>query len=158
MKIRIWKGKEVEPNGNIGRMTVFVETNVVNNKVLDELLVVLEEHQDIESIYFGAGEVDIGAVNVSNTLRYRNTLDPYYKYVECEIDNFDASRQLMRKLGGMIVLAIRKVPKSVPFLLKVRNTEELLFPTSHEKMRLDELQSDNLYKTDVLLVEKELII
>lgn len=55
--MRIWIGKDVEHNPSYGKMTLFVESS---NPDMDIVLDVFNSiHDQVEAVYFGAGEVDI---------------------------------------------------------------------------------------------------
>lgn len=55
--MRIWIGKDVEHNPSYGKMTLFVESS---NPDIDIVLDVFNSiHDQVEAVYFGAGEVDI---------------------------------------------------------------------------------------------------
>ena len=53
--MRIWKGTEREDNEH--KMTLFVEAQIVNKKVLEVVKQTIKQHPDAERIYFGAGGV-----------------------------------------------------------------------------------------------------
>lgn len=53
--MRFWKGLEREDN--LGEMTLFVESPVINNKVVSDVKKKLSENPDCTRVYFGAGGV-----------------------------------------------------------------------------------------------------
>jgi len=65
--MRIWYGVDVEHNLSYGYITLFVESE---NPDIDKILgILINNNLGIESIYFGAGEVDVKNWDFLNRLR-----------------------------------------------------------------------------------------
>lgn len=53
--MRIWKGTEREDNEH--KMTLFVEAQFVDSRVVKVVKEMIKQHPDVERVYFGAGGV-----------------------------------------------------------------------------------------------------
>ena len=53
--MRIWKGTEREDNEH--KMTLFVESQIVDGHVVKVVKEMINQHPDVERVYFGAGGV-----------------------------------------------------------------------------------------------------
>ena len=53
--MRIWKGTEREASEN--KMTLFVEAQFVDGRVVKVVKAMIKQHPDVERVYFGAGGV-----------------------------------------------------------------------------------------------------
>ena len=82
--MRIWKGIDAEHNSNVGKMTLFVESE---NPDLAVVELILKQHPDIKAIYFGAGEVDILQFTFINKLHALRKRYGILLLMECSYDN-----------------------------------------------------------------------
>lgn len=113
--MRIWMGKDVEHNPSFGKMTLFVESS---NPDIDIVFDVFNSvHDQVEAVYFGAGEVDIENWTFIGML---------HKFPSRVMLGLEMSQPMSRSICARFDFVIYRLPLvSVPdnLYLKYRSTQ-----------------------------------
>ena len=104
--MRCWVGTELENNLNYGNKTLFVEANIVHTASLIQLLTRLDdESYNITSVYFGAGEVPL--YKLALTDKQYKFLKNYFIIIECEPQHLQFILDRYQYIADNIVVSHR---------------------------------------------------
>ncbi len=101
--MRIWRGKELEHNGNYGAITLFIESSEPDLDVVEQILAY---NPDITTLYFGAGELSVRywdwvkglpkfkdkykiMIECSNHRLVPNHVSEYFDVIICRYKNYN---------------------------------------------------------------------
>lgn len=153
--MRCWVGNEVEHNLNYPNKTLFIESSIIDFKTVSQLINNLSQNYDFDSIYLGAGEVDV--VSFFN-LDYITLLAKYNVVIECTPENLNF---IVDSVGDFVYNCIVRFQTTLNDLskisLKIRNDNEVEV-CNYNKNNSNSLKEskDNLYSTtDVVVFNNE---
>lgn len=118
--MRIWKGIDEEHNGNVGRMTLFIESANPDLNIVES---VLQYHTDVKALYFGAGEVDVLGFDFITKLTALKKSYNVLFLLECSYEN--AVKYDIRSYFDFVIMRIKMDSIFGNEQLKLRTKERI---------------------------------
>ncbi len=146
--MRMWYGVDVEHNPSYGKLTLFVESSNPDVNIVFDILTIIPDN--IECIYFGAGEVDILNWSFLDNLDifpdiFMLGVESSVEVPKCAVDRFD-----------FIILRTHIPYKSNKINFKYRTDDEVgLINLDKFNTTLLDTLSDGQYAGDVEVYRKD---